>query len=64
MVKTLIFQTWTFQSNRIYILKYLSSTTSGCKDIGIKTLEFVAKFTSLVVFSNKKKSMYCIMFTD
>ena len=32
--------TW---SNRVYSLKYLRSTTLGCKDRGIKISEFVGK---------------------
>jgi len=39
----LIFQTWIILSNRIHSLKYLRSTTLGCKDIGIRKSEFVAK---------------------
>ena len=41
--KLLIFQTWIIWVNRVHSLKYLSSTTMVCKDIGIyRKLEFVA----------------------
>ena len=50
--KPLIFQTWTIRSHRIHNLKYLSSTTSGCKDIGITKFEFVTK-TQFCFFPKK-----------
>ena len=44
MVQTIHqFQTQIFWSNRIHCLKYLRVTTLGCKDIGIRKSELVAK---------------------
>ena len=39
--RPLIFQTYIIWSNRIHSLKYLRSTTLGCKDIRIRKFEFV-----------------------
>ena len=36
-----IFQTYIIYYNRTHCLKYLRSTKSGCKDIGIRKFEFV-----------------------
>ena len=41
--KSFIFQTLTVWSNRNQSLKYQMSTTSGCRDTGIKKSEFAAK---------------------
>ena len=41
--KPLIFQTLIIWSSWIYSLKYLRSTTLGCKDLGSWKSEFVAK---------------------
>ena len=46
---TLIFQTEIFWPNRIESLKYLRATTLGCKDIGIRKSEFVAKTQFLLI---------------
>ena len=43
LCKLLICQTQIIWSIRIHSLKYLKSTTLGCKDIGIRKSEFVAK---------------------
>ena len=43
MCKLLIFQTQTICYNRNHSLKYLSSTTLGSVDIGIRKFEFVTK---------------------
>ena len=40
-----------FRSSRINSLKYLSSETMGCKDIGIRKSEFVTKTLLLRLFS-------------
>ena len=45
----LIFQTLIIWSHRILSLKYLRSKTQGCKDIGFRTSEFVAKTRFLSV---------------
>ena len=45
----LIFQTLVIWSHRILSLKYLRSNTQGCKDIGFRTSEFVAKTRFLSV---------------
>ena len=50
--KPLIFKTWILWSNRIYSLKYLSSTTFSCKDVGIWKFKFVADAISYKVFLN------------
>ena len=47
----LIPQAKTFLSNIIHSLKYQRSTTSGCKDLGIKTFEFVAKTHLFIILS-------------
>ena len=41
--RPLIFQTYIIWSNGIFSLKYLRSTTLGCKDIRIRKFEFVTK---------------------
>ena len=41
--RLLIFQTKIIWCNKIHSMKYLRSTSLGCKDIGIKILQFVAK---------------------
>ena len=41
--KPLIFQTSTIWSNRIHSVKYVRSTTLGCKDTRIRKSEFVTK---------------------
>ncbi len=41
--KPLKFQTWIMSYTRIYIMKYLWTTTLGCKDLGNRKSEFVAK---------------------
>jgi len=41
--RLLIFQTKIIWCNKIHSLKYLRSTTLGCRDIGIIKLEFVSK---------------------
>jgi len=45
----LIFQTLIIWSHRILSLKYLRSKIQGCKDIGFRTSEFVAKTRFLSV---------------
>ena len=40
-------------SNRIHSLKYQMSTTLGCKDIGIKNLEFVS-YTNIKIIRNSE----------
>ena len=47
--KPLIFQTYTIWSYRIYTLKDLNSKTCGCKDIGMRKSEFVAKTQFLFI---------------
>jgi len=41
--RLLIFQTKIIWCNRTHSLKYLTSTTMGCRDIGIRKSEFVSK---------------------
>ena len=48
-VNLLNFKLKTIRSNRIHSLKYLRFTTLGCKDIGIRKSEFVAKTQFLFV---------------
>ena len=48
----LLFQTQTISSNRIYSLKYQTSTTLKCKDIGIRKSEFVAETLFLYIQIN------------
>ena len=45
-----LFQTYIIWYNRIHCLKYLRSTTSGCKDIRIRKLEFVTKTQFLYLY--------------
>ena len=55
----LIFQIYVIWSNRIHRLKYLRSTTLGCKDIDIWNSEFVAK-TQLLWDFNILGYMYLV----
>ena len=49
--KPLIFQTYTIWSNIIHSLKYLRSTTSGCKDIGNRKSELLPNTQFLLVIT-------------
>ena len=51
--RPLIFQTYI---NRILSLKYLRSTTLGCKDIRIRKFEFVTKTQFLCILLRKIKT--------
>ena len=54
--KPLIFQTQTILTRRINSLKYQRSTNSGCKDIGIRKSEFLAKTQFLCMIKIKEIS--------
>ena len=60
-----IFQTLLSWSNIIYSLKYLRSTTLGCKDIGVRNSEFATKTQFLynkkhtTVFLERKNIRQC-----
>ena len=50
-LKHLVFKILTKWPNNIYILKYLRSSTTGCKDLGIRKLWFVI---NAHLFGNKE----------
>ena len=52
--RLLIFQTKIIWCNRIHSLKFLRSTTLGCRDIGIRKSEFVSK-TQFICFELAKE---------
>ena len=59
LCRPLIFQNWTISSNRIHSLKYIRSTTSSCKDIGIWKSRFVTLSSlSLIFLSLREREIH------
>ena len=58
--RLLIFQTKIIWCNKVHILKYLRSTTMGCRDIGIIKLEFVSKTQLLCLIMNSWNTNHCL----
>ena len=56
-----LFQTYIIWYNRIHCLKYLRSTTSGCKDIRIRKLEFVTKTQFLLLNNSAKVNLMLVL---